>query len=591
MEREILAAAMAAVSDIDLTTNDRIEACATGHGSLNVALCCVANVVAEEIQRGADISVRFTNTRSLPLDDVLAKAIGAARDAGADSANAALLSAVLLYLAGSNAQAGVPAGSRKLGAMARIAAGVDRCGVAAIPSIKIGNKVSGFAAVQAIYQAMAQGKLTEIKGERLPPGLGPIFGHGPFGEEIAFPQIAKNAGRIGTRAVIDAMAATGAAPAPLSAALLGSAAALEIVHPDAWLPDAECGFTRGSARAVGRAAAEEAGLPKEMHVFGTDEVYETANLVGDIALILKDIGGPSVVGIIAMHDALGIFKEAASGLTMVSRSHAHHGEDAALAMKILLHSQFDFNRAVAIMMSRGDFSFDPETIMLGVNTVARKAEQVRRGPVTRLMIQASEPMRGFALYRRALKTYQGLTSGRKLADIVRELDEERQRLVEQRCSRLLSNALGKQVAIKILKLGSRGSKGKLSRWWSLDAYVDMEVSIDGERTLLEDMTSKVLADVMQRDDPKFRQVVTLASRPLRELSTAGNNILNITVPAAVAAVLDKASPTDAAKTAEDAAFLTAGIPGARQKAEEVAHLAIRILKGLSSDLMEEAKQG
>ena len=79
MEREILAAAMAAISDIDLTTNDRIEACATGHGSLNVALCCVANVVAEEIQRGADISLRFTNTRSLPLDDVLAKAIGAAR--------------------------------------------------------------------------------------------------------------------------------------------------------------------------------------------------------------------------------------------------------------------------------------------------------------------------------------------------------------------------------------------------------------------------------------------------------------------------------------------------------------------------------
>jgi hypothetical protein len=118
----------------------------------------------------------------------------------------------------------------------------------------------------------------------------------------------------------------------------------------------------------------------------------------------------------------------------------------------------------------------------------------------------------------------------------------------------------------------------------------MEVSIDGERTLLEDMTSKVLADVMERDDPKFRQVVTLASRPLRELSTAGNNILNITVPTAVAAVLGKASPADAAKTAEDAAFLTAGIPGARQKAEEVAHLAIRILKGLNSDLMEEAKQ-
>jgi hypothetical protein len=77
MEREILAAAMAAVSDIDLTTNDRIEACTTGHGSLNVALCCVANVVAEEIQRELIYRCASPSPASLPLDDVLAKAIGA----------------------------------------------------------------------------------------------------------------------------------------------------------------------------------------------------------------------------------------------------------------------------------------------------------------------------------------------------------------------------------------------------------------------------------------------------------------------------------------------------------------------------------
>ena len=580
MEKEILAAAIAASSDIDLTTNDRIEACAKGHGSLNVALCCIANVVAEEIQRGVDISVRFTNTRELPLDDVLAKAIGAAREAGADSANAALLSAVLLYLAGSNAQAGVPAGSRKLGAMARIAAGVDRCGVAAIPSLKIGNKVSGFAAVQAIYQAMAEGKLTEVKGSRLPPGLGPIFGHGPFGEEIVFPQVAKNAAAIGTRAVMNAMAATGTAPAPMSAALLGSAAALEIVHPDAWMPQEDGTIIRGAAYAAGKAAVEAAGLPKEMHVFGTDEVYDTARLVGDVGLILKDIGGPSLVGIVAMHDALAIFKESASGLTRVARSHAHHGEDAALAMKVLLYCNFDLDRAVDIMATRGDIAFDPETIMVGVNTVAKKAEQVRRGPVTKVLIRATEPVLSRALYRRALKTYRDLNAGRELADIVRELDEERQRTVEERSSTILSQAVGKEVAIRIMKIGSRGTKGKLSRWWSLDAYVDVEITIDGETTMLEDLTSKVLNDVAQVDDPKFKQAVFLGSRPIRELSTSGNNILNITVPAAVAAVLGKAAPADAAKIAEDAAFLTAGIPGARQKAEEVARLALRIAKNL-----------
>lgn len=571
---------MAASYDIDLMTNDRIEACAKGHGSLNIALCCIANVVAEEVQRGCDISVRFTNTRELPVDNVLAKAISAAREAGADSANAALLSAVMLYLAGSNAQAGVPAGSRKLGAMARIAAGVDRCGVAAIPSIKLGNKVSGFAAVQAIYQAMAEGKLTEVKGNRLPPGLGPIFGHGPFGEEVVFPQVAKNAAAIGTRAVLDAMAATGTAPMPLSAALLGSAATLEIVHPDAWITQEDGEVVRGAAYTVGKAAVEAAGLPRELHVFGTDEVYDTARLVGDVGLILKDVGGPSLVGIVAMHDALGIFREAASGLTPVARSHAHHGEDASLAMKVLIACNFDFDKAVDILATRGDIAFDPETIMVAVNTVARKAEQVRRGPVTKVLIRATEPTRSFALYRRALKTYQGLTSGRELADIVRELDEERQRTVEERSSALLSKATGKKVVIKILKIGSRGSKGKLSRWWSLDADVDVEVTIDGETTVLKDLTSAVLRKVVQEDDAKYKQVVFLGSRPVRELSTAANDILNVTVPAAVAAILGKAEPADAARIAEDAAFLTAGIPGARQKAAEVARIALRIVKGL-----------
>ena len=53
----------------------------------------------------------------------------------------------------------------------------------------------------------------------------------------------------------------------------GSAAALEIVHPDAWIPNEEGDFFRGAAYPVGRAASEAAGLPKRLHVYGTDEEY------------------------------------------------------------------------------------------------------------------------------------------------------------------------------------------------------------------------------------------------------------------------------------------------------------------------------
>jgi len=117
-EKAVYAAIMAATSDIDTMTNDRIEALTKGHGMLNIAAVCVANAVAQEVLRGTSIRLTDHNSQTLPVDDVLRKAIASAELAGADPANAALLAAAMCYFAGSNAQAGVPAGNRKLGAMA-----------------------------------------------------------------------------------------------------------------------------------------------------------------------------------------------------------------------------------------------------------------------------------------------------------------------------------------------------------------------------------------------------------------------------------------------------------------------------------------
>lgn len=583
MNREVVAAVMAASSDLNLMTLDRIEACTKGHGSLNMAVLGITNVVAEELQRGADIAVKFSDSVEIPLDSVLSRAIAAAREAGADSANAALLSAAVLWMAGSNAQAGVPAGSRKLGGMARILAGADRCGVAALPSIKRGNKVSGFAAVQAIYQALAAGKLTRIQGSRMPRGLGPVFGHGALGEEIVIPELASNAAKVGTIAMLDAMSGAGIDPDPMSAALLGSAAALEIVHPDAWIPNEDGEFHRGAAYPVGKAASEAAGLPNLLHIYGTDEEYETARLVGEIGLILKDVGGVSLIGMVALHDILNIFREAPFMLTQAARSNAHHGEDAVLALKILQWCKFDFDRAVNIFSRRGEHSMDPETTMVSVNTVARKAEQVRRGPVTKMMIAASEPIRTKALYDRAKRASRELAAGATLESVVEALDRDRQTLVERRTSEMMSSAMGKTISIRMVKAYSRNTKGKLSRWWGLDGDADVEVEVDGKTVLLERVISEVAVKVAETDDPELRSLLFIAGRPLRELLLGGNIILNITVPTAVAVVRAMGSAKELAEIAEKAAYITAGIPGARQKAAEVARLAERIAQMLYSD--------
>ncbi len=581
MSKEVIAAVMAATSDVNLLTLDRIEACTKGHGSLNMAVVGITNVVAEELKKGADISVKFADSIDIPVDHVLTRAIAAGREAGADPANAALLSAVVLLLAGSNSQAGVPAGSRKLGGMARVIAGVDRCGVAALPSIKRGNKVSGFAAVQAIYQALAEGKLTRIQGSRMPRGLGPVFGHGALGEEIVIPELCRNGARIATTAMLNAMSGAGMDPDPLSAALLGAAATLEMVHPDAWIPDEEGDFYRGSAYPVGKAAAEAAGLPKRVHVYGTNEEYDTAQLVGDVGMILKDVGGVSLIGMVALQDVLNIFLEPPFLLSQAARSNAHHSEDAMLALKILQYCKFDFEKAVKMFSKRGEHSMDPEITMIAINTVARKAEQVRRGPVSKLMISSTEPIRTRGLYERAVRANRELAAGATLEAVVAGLDRERQAVVEQRTSRMMSKAMGKNISIRMLKSYSRNTKGILSKWWGLDGDADIEVEVGGKKVVLERIISEVTVKVAETDDPELRSLLFIGGRILRELLLGGNIIINITIPTALAFIRGMGPIKELAQAAEKAAYISAGIPGARQKAAEVALLAERIAQTIA----------
>src|SRR5690606_32789596 len=133
-EKVLLASVMAAASNPGWLTSDRVEALAGGHGMLNIPVVAVCNVIATELRRGVSPEVKFADAVHQPIDDLLAKAIQVAKDGGADGANAALIAAAILYLAGANAQVGIPAGNRKLGSSARMIAGVSRSGLSAVPT-------------------------------------------------------------------------------------------------------------------------------------------------------------------------------------------------------------------------------------------------------------------------------------------------------------------------------------------------------------------------------------------------------------------------------------------------------------------------
>lgn len=592
MEKEILAAIMASTSDIDMMTNDRIEALTKGHGMLNISAICAANSIAEDVLRGTEIKLTDHNVQQLPIDGVLKKAIESAKLAGADSANAALISATLCYFAGTNAQAGVPAGNRKLGAMARMIAGVDRCGVLAIPTAKVNNKISGYAAVKALYDDIFENKITEVDGSILPMGVGggPLYGHGALGEDIVFPELAKKGAAAGTKGMLKAYANVGMPPSPIISAIFGAAAILEIVHPDSEIGESYGEFFKvNSAYVAGLGAVEAAGLPEKLHIRGTDEEYDTARLVGDLGVILKDIGGPSVIGMMAFEEMLSAFEESlaiGAGFSggPLQAPLGHMTADAVLAMKVLISNGGDVEKtADKITEIKDKFWIEPEMAKVATNTISRKAEQVQRGPVTKAMILATDGGLTRAVYDRARFTYDKLKEGMELNEIVHLLDDKKLNNVETACSMLFSGMMVKDIQIKVT--GYKGCARRrpndfLNRYCGFDTDATVEVTIDGKKIVFEGLSHKVIPDAVMNKKQDLLEAIPLAAVPVVELQLSGHTIVNIIVPAAVAAAMGDLTPIEVARKAVEGAYISSAIPGGIPRAEEVAKRALKIMSEL-----------
>ncbi|MGR8918115.1 MAG: hypothetical protein ACU85V_00745 [Gammaproteobacteria bacterium] len=583
-EQVLLAAITGANASPNWLTSDMVDALLGGHGMLNIAVINIADVLVTELRRGADTKLRFANAPAQPVDEVLAKAIAAAVKAGAAPANAALLSAVMMYLTGTKAQVGIPAGNRKLGASARMLAGVDRSGVAAIPTAKKNNKVSGFAAVMAVHQALMEGRLSPVSGYDMAVSGGPLVGHGRLGEDVIFPAMAENGARIGTQAMMDAMAGAGMKPHALNAAVFGAAAILEIIHPDADVAEEYGPHGKvTTAFVAGKVAAETAGLPEKLHVRITGQEYSTGQVIGDLGLILKDIGGPSVIGIMAVDEIMGVFEEGIAGSSAgpVNPPLGHVCTDAVIAMKCLLEQGATRESVSAALLERRyDFAFDPETSMVAMNIVAKKAAQLQAGAVTNAMILASEPVRAKALYRRAARAYDALSAGRDLASVVRELDDERKQKVEQRVGAFLSRMTGKDVSIRLTHIGPGARRSsKLAReWFAFDAHIDAELTVDGVTTRLERYSDQVIPDVAQGKRQDIAWAVPMVAPLASEILLASNVIINVTVPAAVAAAMGRLSPEEAGLEAQRAGFVSSGIPGSNVNAEAAARIAVEVMQ-------------
>lgn len=587
MEKEILATFRAATAKPDYLTVDKLDAGLGGWGAFNLGIWAAANVIAKEMKKGKNLRLEITNEPYTDVDEVAKKAVEKLMEWGADPANAALTTAVLLYWAGTNVQCGMPCPNRKLGAVTRMAAGIPSGRIASMPTEKQNNKISGFAATLAIYQALDREQLAPYDSRYLPLGAGgPIVGHSAIGEDHLFPKLGQRLARIGTQGMVKAYLSAGMKPNKWFSALFGSAAALEIIHPDAYVGEeyGEYMVTR-TPQTVAEAAVQAAELPEVVHIRGTNNELRTAQVVGDIALILKDSGTPTVVGMIMFAELCSIIQEApligagrGAGPLLVPLHHWATSPTLALYLMGKGASEMDIISAIRTTLNQ---FFQREGATVAANLLAHKVHARQKGPVTDAIIKATEPGLTNAISKRAIHAFEKMRKGGTLADVLGEVQRQLIETNADAVAKAMSGRLKRKIEyikFRTVKPGSgRRTHPFAQRHFAFDAYMDIEVKIDGKVYELKNVLAKAAPEALMEGDRETLDAISATAPAIIDLLCGGACSMDVVVCACMAAAMGM-DPNEAAETAAEAGNVIMALPSPFLK--EATQLASDIMKGL-----------
>jgi hypothetical protein len=225
--------------------------------------------------------------------------------------------------------------------------------------------------------------------------------------------------------------------------------------------------------------------------------------------------------------------------------------------------------------------FRREDAAVATNVLARKAETIEKGPLTDMILKATEPMMTNALSKRAVHAYREMKAGKSLSEVIGDVQKSQIESLSGAVAKAMSKRLNRDIEyirFKAVRPGSgRRSHAFAQRHFAFDAYVDVEVKIDGKVYELENVLAKAAPEALMREDRETIDAISAVSPAIIELLCSGASAMDVVVCACMAAALG-ADPKEAAEKAAGAANVLLALPlPSLGKATE---LASEIMKGL-----------
>ncbi len=590
MEKESLAVLSAINVFPDHLTTEKLEGNLGGFGSFNLAIWAGSNIIAREMARGRKMKLDVANEIYTDVDDIAKKVTSFLQAHGADPSNSSVVTAALLYWCGVNASAGIPTPNRKLGGICRIAAGAPGGRITTLPTEKLNNKISGFPAVAAIYETLSKEHVAPYDPTMLPVGLAgsPVLGHSSLGEDHLFPTLVKKLVPVAVKAMLKAYRSVGIKPCRFMAALFAVGATLEIVHPDAYLGEEYGPFLRTRTPDLcGRIAVEATGLPETLHIRGTSDEVSTAKVIGDLGLILKDVGAPTVVGMIMFNEVNAIIQEGPTvgvgrgGGPILLPLH-HWVSQPALALYALGHGATE-EEAIEIIRKSADGYFQKDDAKLAINVLAHRAHFLMRGPVTDILIKATEPAKARTLIGRINSTYEKFAAGSSFQEVVDTVEKAHIEVTQLGVARIMSQILGKNVEyVKYTNVrpGAGRRKAKVAqKFFAFDGYLDVEVKVDGKVYSYENFLAKWAPKIMLEADEENLPGMAAVCLGVTDLLNSGACSANMVICACMAVAFGM-DPREAADKVAEYSNYQLSIPA--QSVYDSAEYTARIMKELNA---------